>query len=141
MDSFDYTTEIQVRFRDLDTLGHVNNAVYVTYLEQARVAFLEEVVGITPADAGIVVASLSVDYEQPVTTENTITVGLTVPMEEVGEHSFALRYEVFTEDNSRVATAESVQVAYDSENQTPRQIPEEWLNAVVAYRETSQNTT
>lgn len=137
MNSFDYTTKIQIRFRDLDTLGHVNNAVYVTYLEQARVAFLEEVVGMTPADAGIVVASLSVDYEQPVTIENELTVGLTVPMEEVGEHSFTLRYEVFTEDNSRVATAESVQVAYDSENQSPRQIPEEWLDAVVEYRENS----
>lgn len=41
-----YTADIPVRFRDLDPMKHVNNAVYATYLEQARALFYEDVVGV-----------------------------------------------------------------------------------------------
>jgi len=38
-----YTTEIDVRFRDIDAMGHVNNAVYATYIEQARTEYFRDV--------------------------------------------------------------------------------------------------
>jgi len=57
----------QVRFRDLDPMGHVNNAVFLTYIEQARVAFLAEVGAATGLeDMNLIVARVEIDFKAPV---------------------------------------------------------------------------
>ena len=57
----------QVRFRDLDAMGHVNNAVFLTYIESARVAFLQDL-GAAPTleDMSIIVARIEIDFRAPV---------------------------------------------------------------------------
>lgn len=64
MDEFSHETAIPVRFRDVDAAGHVNNAVYATYLEQARVEYTEEVIGTKGVDFEKVIANLELDYER-----------------------------------------------------------------------------
>ncbi len=51
MYSYHYASKIEVQFRDCDPLGHVNNAVYVTYFEIARVAYCRDALGFTLEDA------------------------------------------------------------------------------------------
>ncbi|MFC7027408.1 acyl-CoA thioesterase [Halomicroarcula sp. GCM10025710] len=86
--TFEFTTEVAVRYKDIDSYGHVNNVTYGTYLEEARIDYLEAVVGrensssllSTGADGGtgIVIANLEIDFERPVTMTDSVTVGVRV---------------------------------------------------------------
>lgn len=123
MDEFDHTTELGVRFRDLDTMGHVNNAVYVSYLEQARAEYFEDIIGVPLADAEIVLAELAIEYEAPIALKDTVTVFTRVP--ELGESSFPMENVIKT-DGDRAATAELTIVPFDLDTETPRPIPSMW---------------
>src|SRR5512135_179026 len=62
-----FKTPVAVRFKDLDAMGHVNNAVYATYFEEARAAFARQVLGLTRLDDfDFVVARLEIDFRRPV---------------------------------------------------------------------------
>jgi acyl-CoA thioester hydrolase len=115
-----------VRFRDLDALGHLNNAVYATFLEQARLAFLE------PQGARVksmILARLEIDFRSPV--ELGETVEITVTPARVGSKSFDLEY-VLTVGDRAVAEAKTVLVAYDYENAQSMEIPKEWKERLAA---------
>jgi len=116
-----YTTEMDVRFRDFDPMGHVNNAVYVTYLEQARARFYEEVVGVALGEVDTVLVSLEVEYERPIDDVGSVTVELTVG--ELGRSSIPMTYEVRS-DGERTATARTVQVYVDPEGGESVPIPD-----------------
>jgi len=124
-----YTTDLQVRSRDLDALGHVNHTVYVVYMQQARHEYLREVVG-PRLGLNPVVAHLEVDYEDEVRGEDAVTVA--VEPTEFGETSFALAYEVRTDDGV-AATGESVQVTVDSDAGEPRPVPGAWIERMDEY--------
>jgi len=62
MTRFEYETEIDVRYSDLDSLGHVNNAVYATYLELARVRYLQDAFDAPAEEPDFVVAHLELDF-------------------------------------------------------------------------------
>ncbi|AUX10723.1 acyl-CoA thioester hydrolase [Halalkaliarchaeum desulfuricum] len=128
----EFTTDVQVRFRDLDAYGHVNNAVYVTYIEQARVEYLKSIIGVGIHDLDIVLASLSVDYRQPVTDTESVEVAIDVP--DLGDSSVPMEYEIRADDRV-VATAESVQVAYDFETRSSKQLPDEWRETISTYHD------
>lgn len=126
MTDFSFEVEIPVRYRDLDTYGHVNNATYATYLEEARIAYFEAVLGLEQEARGMLVVSMSIDFEAPIEAR-AVTVGLGIT--HVGDTSFTFEYTVVA-DGRTVATAESVQVAYDVEAGDTIAFPEEWRKAV-----------
>lgn len=128
----EFTTDVQVRFRDVDAYGHVNNAVYVTYLEQARVDYLEAVLGVGIDELDSVLASLSIDYRRPVTDADSVEVAIEVP--ELGRSSLPMEYEIRTDDGV-VAVAESVQVSYDFQTRSSKPLPEEWREAIADYHD------
>lgn len=115
------TTEVDVRYRDLDTLSHVNNAVYGTYVEEGRTAYVDEVFETTLADFGFVIAHLEIDFERRVTLGDTVTVTTEVPR--LGESSVPMTYELAV-DGERVATAETTLVFLDADSGEPRPIPD-----------------
>lgn len=129
-----FTTDIDIRYRDLDTQNHVNNAVYVTYLEQARAAYVETVLGESLDQCAVVLAHLSIDYRTPVTLADE-SVSITIRVRDLGTSSIPMDYEIRTGDGV-AATAESVMVTID-ENGDSRTIPEEWRDRILSYR--SQN--
>jgi acyl-CoA thioester hydrolase len=114
----------QVRFRDLDPMGHVNNAVFLTYLEQARIAFFEQQ-GLCVAldDMNMIVARVEIDFRAPVRLGQEVEVA--VRATRFGTKSFDLGYEL-TVDGEIVAEAKTVQVAYDYRRREPVAIPAEW---------------
>ncbi|MFC6825312.1 acyl-CoA thioesterase [Halopelagius fulvigenes] len=124
-----YRAEVDVRFQDLDAVGHVNNAVYATYCEQARVDFFEDVIGLRSTDLNIVLASLELQYRRPIEGTGTVSVELDVP--EVGNSSFTMAYEL-TYEGEVVATGESVQVVVDPETRESVRVPDAWREAVGA---------
>jgi acyl-CoA thioester hydrolase len=127
MTEFPFVHTVGVRYQDYDMLGHVNNAVYVTYMEDARTAYLAEYAGLEPADIEMVVAHLEVDYRRPV--EHAEEVEVAVGVTDVGNSSFGFAYEI--RDGDAVAVeAESVQVVVDPETGDSRPIPDDWRTAL-----------
>lgn len=125
-----FTVEVPVRFRDLDPMGHVNNAVYATYLEHARARYFLEVIDESLVVADTVLAHLSIDYRASIDIEDeAVEVAMWIPR--LGESSIPMTYEIRSGDTV-VATAESVQVAFDRATGTSKPIPEAWREVIVA---------
>jgi acyl-CoA thioester hydrolase len=127
MSDLPFVTELDVRFRDLDPAGHVNNAVYMTYCEQARVDFFDDVVGVGSTDLNVVIAHQSIDYRRPIEGTGTVDVALGVPS--VGDTSFEMVYEL-TYGGDVVATGESTQVVVDPETKQATPVPDAWRESV-----------
>jgi acyl-CoA thioester hydrolase len=123
MTEFAFTETVDVRYQDHDTMGHVNNAIYVTYMEEARFAYLTEGVGIPPMELNMVVANLSVDFRRPVQFADEVEVAVSVT--DVGESSFTMAYEV-RDDEGVAVEGETVQVALEPGGRETRPVPEEW---------------
>src|SRR6266576_5148953 len=120
----------KVRFRDLDPMGHVNNAVFLTYLEQARVAFFAEVGAATGLEnMNMIVARVEIDFKAPVRLGQEVEVS--VRASRFGTKSFDLDYELRVE-GELVAVAKSVQVAYDYTLREPVPVPAEWREKLTA---------
>ena len=120
----------RVRFRDLDALGHVNNAVFLTYIESARVAFL---VGLGAAttleDMALIVARIEIDFRAPVGFGEEVEIE--VRASRFGDKSFDLDYELRV-DGKIVAEAKSVLVGYDYDKGETVTIPDDWRARLAA---------
>lgn len=125
-----FTTEIAVRYRDLDPENHVNNAVYGTYIEQARLTYLDHVLGEVAEDSRVVIAHLSIDYQRSVTLSDE-SVAVTVETTELNSSSIPMAFELTTADGV-AATGESVMVTVDEEGD-PRPIPEAWRDRITSF--------
>lgn len=111
-------TEVKVRFVDVDSLGHVNNAHYFTYFEQARIAYFKNfpVLDFTStqyqASKSLIVASISCQFKSPAYLDEVLQVKIRTT--KMGRSSFVLEYEITEKKSSRlVAIGESVMVYYD----------------------------
>ncbi len=113
MDGYRFTYPLQVRFRDLDTLGHVNNAVYLTYFEAARMAYWMHVNGrMDLSGMNMILARAEVDYRAPVGYGDELEVG--VRCASVKRSSFVLEQALVERRSGRlVAQARKVLVHYD----------------------------
>ncbi len=129
MTSFNTQTKILVRFADVDMMGHLNNAKYVTYLEEGRVAYFQKfpeldfTVGHPERGDSVIVADLKLQYRSPAYMNETLFVLLRT--REIKRSSFVIEYEIREEKTDRlVATAETVMVYFDYKAKKSREIPE-----------------
>lgn len=126
-----FDVELPVRYRDLDTLGHVNNAVYATYLEQARIRYFDYVLEVPFEAREMVLANLEVDFRRPIRLDDE-TVRIECGVTDLGDSSIRMAYRVHTGDgDGAAATAESVQVLWDGESSRP--VPETWREQFEAF--------
>jgi acyl-CoA thioester hydrolase len=118
-----FSLEIPVRFRDIDGMGHVNNAVVFTYMEQARSEWYRHLMGITSvAEFDFILAHASCDFMDAIGFGETVVV--TVTLTKIGDSSFRFAYEVRSKESGTLyATGESVQVCYDYKRKRPMTIP------------------
>ncbi len=126
MEGFDFVHRETVRFRDVDSIGHVNNAVFLTYLEEARIAYL------LPFGADVtnmILARVEIDFRAPLRMGDEIEIG--VRPAGVGTKSFQLEYEVRSGDTV-AAEAKTVIVSYDYESGRSVELPETWREALAA---------
>jgi len=128
---------LEVRFRDCDPMGHVNNAVYLTYLEQTRFNHWRSLWGFgappalsersesngPPDMPGVILAHVDADYKRPARYGETLEIRLLVT--DIGRSSFRYEYEVVDEQGRTVLTARTVQVMYDYKTEKPVPIPDE----------------
>lgn len=130
MEGFDFVHEEPVRFRDIDAMGHVNNAVFLTYIESARAAYFWHL-GIARSleDLTLVVARVEIDFRAPVGFPEVVEVG--VRAGRFGEKSFGLDHELRVR-GELVAEAKTVLVAYDYDQAQTVAIPAEWREKLAA---------
>ncbi|OTF01389.1 thioesterase family protein [Halorubrum sp. SD683] len=128
-----YTADIDVRFRDIDAMGHVNNAVYATYIEQARTRFFRDVLDLDISGASTVLASLSIDFRRPVELDDD-AVAVSVEIADLGRSSATMTHEIRIGD-AVAAEAEATLVAVDPETGEPTPIPEAHREAMASYRD------
>ncbi len=131
MDAFRFVRLQEVEFRDLDGLGHVNNAVYLSYLESAKVDYFREVVRADRLDELGIVADVQIAYRSPLFFGETVAIGVRVAR--VGTKSVRFEFELRGPDGRLVAEASSVHVAFDYETRTAAPVPEEWRRRIETY--------
>jgi acyl-CoA thioester hydrolase len=124
VEGFDFVHREHVRFRDLDAMGHVNNAVFATYVEQARIEYLRRL-GVLdgPLYMGMILARLELDFLAPAQPQGEVEIG--VRASRSGTKSFDLEYELEQEGRA-IARATTVLVAYDYEHARSVALPERW---------------
>lgn len=119
MEGFPVKVPVQVRFRDLDALGHVNNAVYLTYFEVARVAYFSRLERDWVERGHFILARAEVDFLRPIHLEDPVEVGVRVVR--IGRSSFDMEYRVEVR-GEEAARGRTVQVWL--EGGSPAPLPE-----------------
>jgi len=128
MSEFRFYHPIEVRYGDLDPQGHLNNAKYFTYTEQARIAYWKHLglwKGGSFLDIGVILAEARMRFKAPILWGQPIRVGVRVAR--LGTKSFDLTY-VIEDAQTKVehASGSTIQVAYDYHRAKSIPIPDNW---------------
>jgi acyl-CoA thioester hydrolase len=112
---------IGIRWRDMDGFDHVNNAVYLTYLEEVRDEWMATVLGGVSDLFDFVLARVAVDFRFELKQSDGEVVG-SCSLERIGRSSFGTRETLTKPDGTVAATAEAVIVARDQESGRARKL-------------------
>lgn len=122
---------LPVQFRDIDRMGHVNHAVYLQYMETARVELARRLGMIRDvSSSSFIVAMAHVEYKRPIKEEPRVTV--TTWVSHIGERSWNLDYRVGYE-RVLFAIGRTTQVSYDYETRSTIRISHKLRNALRRY--------
>lgn len=129
-------TDITVRFRDIDSMGHVNNAVFFTYFEEGRKEFLRTLFNIiNPEEYTFILAHISCDYLKPLRISDSISLHMWVG--EIGQKKFDLVYTIVNRNDESIvyASGRSVQIFFDYKKNTTMTIPKYFFDKITEYKE------
>ncbi|MCB0395992.1 MAG: acyl-CoA thioesterase [Flavobacteriales bacterium] len=131
-----HASEVELRFADIDALGHVNNAVYLSLLENARIRFFEAVIRkeIDWDSEGMILARAEINYKAPVYLHDKIVIYTWVSR--LGNTSFDMSYSLVKKNGDQeieVANAITVIVCFSYKTSKPVPIPEKWIVALNEY--------
>lgn len=131
--NFKHKFPIQIRFVDLDKLGHVNNAVYLSYFEAARVAYFDDLVGerVNWYTTGMILGKSIVDYKLPVFQNDKLLIYTSVTR--FGIKSFDISNVLVKLNNEKeevAAEATFTIVCYNYEKKSTIEIPAEWKTVI-----------
>lgn len=129
-----FSTNIEVRFRDLDAIGHVNNAVYFTYFEESRKHFSKKVLGVSDiSDFKFIMAHIQCDFITSIRFNDHVILQMWV--KDIGTKSFSFEYRLvdFYDEAKVYATGESIQVCYDYEKNRSIEIPAKMRERLARY--------
>lgn len=128
-----FAKQIEVQFRDCDPLGHVNNAVYVTYFEVARFAYCREALGYDQwGPLSFIMARVECNFRSQARLADPLDVR--IRLSEIGRSSFVFEYEIVHAAEGRVvADGRSVQVMFDYEAQRSVPVPDDFRQRVERF--------
>lgn len=137
-EKYKHTTHITVRFADLDAMGHLNHAKYLTFMEQARVQYIQLICELTDGweNFGVILASVTCDYIKPVSFAEIVTIY--TRCSRLGGKSFDMDYVLVNGNDETVATGKTTMVAFDYPTNQTISIPDVWRNKIIAYEGTVQ---
>jgi acyl-CoA thioester hydrolase len=126
---------IKIRFRDLDAFGHVNNAVYFTFMEMARVEYFAQIGLLKPGEFPspfFIIAEATCQFKAPIDMETPLIIQVRVSR--LGNSSFDMEYRFVDEVSGAVlATGRTVQVTFDYAANRSVPLPDEWRAAITQF--------
>lgn len=135
MADFRYFYPVQVRYSDLDAQWHVNNARFLTILEQARLHYLLDLGlwdGKSFLDLGVIIADIHIAYLAPIELLDEIKVGVRIARIGTKSMTFETAIQDMKTGESK-ATSEVVVVAYDFHTQQTIPVPESWRRKIQEF--------
>lgn len=109
-----FTMQVATRWSDMDAYGHINNAVYLTYLEEARDRALTEILASVPGETGYVIVRVEIDYRHELTREQgPVTVATTFTT--IGRSSVRTRESLHGADGTLAIEAVAILAKFDRE--------------------------
>jgi len=123
-----HITKITIRFADIDKLGHVNNAKYLTYLESARIKYFMDIVGeeVNWTVNGIILASATVDFKAPVELNDEEVIVYTT-CSKIGKKSFELSYAIVkAKSGDLAAVGATTMVCFNYKENKTIEVPDLW---------------
>lgn len=130
---FKHTLPLQIRFNDIDLLGHLNNTVYFAFFDLGKTAYLECIEGEDHTKwQSVVIANINVNFIAPIFLNEKIAVQTTII--EIGNRSFKLAQQIIeTKHNTIKCYAETTMVGFDIQTNTSHEITLEWKEAACLY--------
>ena len=124
---------IQVRFSDIDMMGHVSNTIYQNYYDSGKINYFDDVIPeMDIITVGVVAASVKLDFLKPIYIKTKIFVESRISV--IGHKSLSMEQRLLEEDSNEVLSAcVTAMVCYDVKNKISVPIPKEWKDNIVAY--------
>lgn len=133
---YKYKTPIPIRFSDIDAVGHVNNAIYLTYFEIARLNYWKEIINWNLRENGVIVGRSEVNYLKPITLDDEII--CYVRTTRIGNSSFDMMHLLvrITPNGEEICTTgKTVCISYDYSLNKSVSIPLIEREKMIAYDE------
>ncbi len=130
---FKNVLRIQVRFSDVDMMGHVSNTIYQTYYDSGKVNYFDEVkLDMDFVNIGVVGASVSIEYLKPIFMKTRILVKSRVSV--LGHKSMTMEHQLVNEQTDEIlSTCKAVLVCFAIKDQVSIPIPQHWRDNILAY--------
>jgi acyl-CoA thioester hydrolase len=125
-------TQVHRRFSDLDPLGHVNNVVFLDYLQEARIRAFLQINYTQFFEISQVMVHQSIDFRRPI-MYSTEPLTIETWVSSVGNTSYRMKYRILSEAGELAAEAESVMVCFDKDKAVP--IPDTLRSALQSILE------
>jgi len=136
LSDYKYRTPIFIRFSDIDAVGHVNNAIYLTYFEEARIKYWREIIGWDMSENGVIVGRTEVNYLKPILLRDEIACYMRTTR--IGNSSFDVVHvlvKITPEGEEICTTGKTVCVSYDYKANKSIPIPAVERQKMIAYDE------
>lgn len=136
LSKFKHKSAIQIRFKDIDHMGHVNNANHITYFELARIHYFRDVINevVNWNEQGVILAKTEINYHRPILLSDNVFVYSRVS--KMGNKSYEVEYVITAENDGEIficASGMSVQVCYNYLINSTVAIPESWREKVQQF--------
>jgi acyl-CoA thioester hydrolase len=132
--NFFQTTPIQIRFNDIDQLGHVNNSVYQQYFDLGRTTYFDEVFKekMDWDEEGLILASINIDFISSITLYDKVIVRTKIY--HIGNKSLKMVQDLFDESTGLVVAAtKSILVAYNFKKLSTVKVPQRWKEKILVF--------
>ncbi|MFO7939088.1 MAG: acyl-CoA thioesterase [Bacteroidales bacterium] len=136
MEIYKHETEIQLRFNDIDMLGHVSNSIYQNYFDLARTAYFKQALSspINWKETALVLASIKIDYKKPIFFDEQVSVVTRVY--HLGNKSLKMHQKLINKiTREEHAINDAVLVAFNFNNNQPVLVPEMWKEEISQFED------
>jgi len=137
---FKHTQPLLLRWSDADALGHINNAVYLTYFEEGRIVYLDRILRWDRNQLGMIVAKVTIDFRAPIFYSDKMEIR--TRCSRLGSKSLDLEYLLVRIKNGQpeiVTTGTTVMVIFDYKKNTSVEIPTLAREQLLGYESALQN--
>lgn len=132
---FFHSLPLQIRFNDADMLGHLNNSVYLTFMDLGKAHYFNDVMkGVDWRNINVAVVNINVSFFAPAYLDSNLSCLTAVTR--VSEHSITLEQRVVDTDSGEVkCAATTIMAGYDVKTAQSRPIDPEWRRAIEVWEE------